>query len=354
MKNKIINLALVLASSLFTLFVLEIGARVYKSEFGFKHFLEENRNLLKSAYPTEFDAELGWIPRKGDHPENVWGTMVTILEDGIRSNGSNEHLELENDRLILAIGDSFTFGDEVSNNETWPALLEKMSGRRVINGGVFGYGIDQSYLRMKVLVSKYKPSMIIFSFIPRDIRRNELSERTGVPKPFFELSETGDLVLMNDHIAYSPPPPPDKVRKILGYSFLAHKMLSRIFPEYWLQGVWRNRTVHSNGEKVTCRIFSELEQFSKSNKIDILILVQYKQDLLEKDISIVDSVISCIDHDTLRLVDMRYALGELKSHDSERYKGLFRGHMTKEGNLYVASILYALISKQNEKPNKAN
>ena len=351
MKNIIINITLALASLLFTLFVLEIGARVYENEFGFKNFFAERHSLFQSAYPAKFDAELGWIPKKGNHPENVWKTKVVILEDGIRSNGSNEHLKPDNNGLILAVGDSFTFGDQVSNNETWPAVLEKMSGRRVINGGVFGYGIDQSYLRMRTLASKYKPDMVIFSFTESDVRRNQLSERTSVPKPFFELSETGDLVLMNDHIVYSPSSSFD-IRKILGYSFFVHTTFSRNFPEYWFLGSWESKKAHSNGEEVTCRIFNELEQFSTNNKIDILILVQYLKDEFEKDkdIRVINNVISCVDLDTLRVVDMRYSLGELKSRDSKKYEGFFQGHMTKEGNLHVASILFDLISKQNEKP----
>ena len=353
MKNRIINIALVFASLLLTLFVLETGARIYLSKFEFKNFFVEYRTLLHSTYPAKYDAELGWIPEEGDHPENLWKTRITILEDGIRSNGRNEHTVLDNNRPILAIGDSFTFGDQVSNNETWPAQLEKMSGRRVINGGVFGYGIDQAYLRMRALASKYKPSVIIFSFIPNDISRAEHSELTGVPKPYFDLSETGDLVLRNEHISYSPSFPIDKIGKIIGYSLFAHKILLKLFPEYWLHRPRGSKKVHSNGEKVADRIFSELGQFSTRNKINIFILVEYSKDQFEKDIVAVDHVISYMDHEHLNLVDLRYSLAELKSHDRKKYEGLFHGHMTKEGNLYVASILYDLISKKNEIPNKA-
>ena len=95
------------------------------------------------------------------HPANIWKTKVTILEDGIRSNGEAAHAGTGD--IILAVGDSFTFGDEVSDDETWPAKLEKISGKRVINGGVFGYGVDQIYLRMRTLARRYKPDIIIFS-----------------------------------------------------------------------------------------------------------------------------------------------------------------------------------------------
>lgn len=354
MKNRIINFTLVLASLLSTLFVLEIGARVYKNEFEFKNFFAEHKTLLHAAYPAKYDAELGWTPAEGDYSENLWKTRVTILEDGIRSNGSNEVLELDNNRPILAIGDSFTFGDQVSNNETWPAQLEKMSGRRVINGGVFGYGIDQAYLRMRMLAAKYKPSMIIFSFIPNDIGRTEHSEMAGVPKPYFNLSKSGGLVLMKNHIRYSPTYPMDNIRKTIGYSFFAHTMLLEFYPEYWLHRSLRNKKVHSNGAKLAFLIFSEIGEFSKSNKIDILILVQYTKDQFEKNISTVDHVISYIDHnqfidhDHLRIVDLKYSLAELKSRDQDKYDSLFHGHMTKEGNVFVAWILCDQMNKRKK------
>ena len=357
MRNKIINITIALASLALTFFVLEIAVRIYlNAGFDFKNFLEEKRTLLQSAYPAEFDTDLGWIPEKGDHRENVWGTAVTILENGIRSNGNNEYSDSDNSRPILAVGDSFTFGDQVSNSETWPAQLEKMNNSPVLNGGVFGYGIDQIFLRMELLASTYRPEMIIFSFIPNDIGRNELSERSGVPKPFFELSEAGDFTLINDHIIASPSLPLDKVRKLLGYSLLVHKMLEKSIPRLWLQGGLESTNIHSEGEQVTCRIFSELERFSKRTNIEILILVQYPGFDFNENIKLVNNVIGCIDQDILRLLDMRYALAELKNHDIAKYQNLFYGpleggHMTKEGNFYVASMLHEIISKQYEKEN---
>lgn len=86
--------------------------------------------------------------------------------------GNNSHNRRGRDRLtgdeevrdvtkpILAVGDSYTFGDEVSDWETWPAQLQKLSGRRVINGGVFGYGIDQAFLRARRLLSRYQFSTV--------------------------------------------------------------------------------------------------------------------------------------------------------------------------------------------------
>jgi hypothetical protein len=347
MRNWFTNISISAFSVLFTLFLLELGLRVYTAEYGLQNFLEIKRNLFRAAYPSEFDAQLGWVPMKGEHPDNVWNTEVTILADGIRSNGKDRlaNESTEKGQVILAVGDSFTFGDQVSNEKTWPAMLEKISATRVINGGVFGYGIDQSYLRMLDLAAKYRPDVIIFSFIPDDIYRCELSERTSVPKPYFEISDGGELVLMNEHM---PPHFPsesslDLFRKIAGYSYLAHKLALRLAPEYWLQGSWAVTQVHSEGAKVACRIFEQLEEYGQREAVQMYILVQYEVDGIESDIGAVDEAMACVDQGAIRVVDLRSSLAELKASNIKQYKRLFYGrygHMTPAGNAFVASRMW--------------
>jgi hypothetical protein len=44
-------------------------------------------------------------------------------------------------------------------------------GRRVLNGGVTGYGFDQMVLRAEQLIAAHKPSVVIASFIADDKRQ---------------------------------------------------------------------------------------------------------------------------------------------------------------------------------------
>lgn len=159
MKNALLNVLLTRVSTLLMLIVLEAGVRVFTGDyFSTRNFREQKIALFRSAYPAAFDATLGWIPKAGfNSQENIWRTQVTILPDGVRANGPSPGAEAANRRPILAVGDSFTFGDQVSDDETWPAQLERLSGVPVINGGVFGYGIDQSYLRAQHLTERFQP-----------------------------------------------------------------------------------------------------------------------------------------------------------------------------------------------------
>lgn len=350
MKRILSRLVISLASLILTLIFLEICARVYKSEYEFVNFWELTRDLFGSGYPTEFHERLGWVPKQGfAGKENMWGTEVTISQDGIRANGQNALKNSKSsENLILAIGDSFTFGDQVSDHETWPAILEKLTGIRTLNGGVFGYGVDQTYLRMRSLAKKYQPTVIVFSLIPSDIYRCELSERTSVAKPYFQIKENS-LILRNEHIRKkSKSHNKDILRHILGNSFLIHKLMLHAFPEYWLQGSWLNKKANNDGEGITCRIFKKIEDFLEETPSikKFYLLVQYRSQQSQDDLLVIDRVLSCIEKDKINVVDLRYLFSDLERDNYKKYSGLFDGHMTAGGNHFVAQVLSKMLLEE--------
>jgi hypothetical protein len=94
------------------------------------------------------------------------------------------------------LADSFTFGDEVSDDETWPYFLEKLLlGSEVLNFGVHGYGHDQMLLYLREEGVKYHPDIVILGFVSVDMERNILSFR-DYAKPRFVL-DGARLVLTN-------------------------------------------------------------------------------------------------------------------------------------------------------------
>ncbi len=101
---------------------------------------------------------------------------------GLRNSG---HLDGKfNQRLkILTVGDSFTFGDQVSDHETWQYCLNNVQINYLfLNGGVPGYGTAQSLLRGKILIKKIEPEYLLIStLVGHDFARDQLSYRTGFP-----------------------------------------------------------------------------------------------------------------------------------------------------------------------------
>jgi hypothetical protein len=90
----------------------------------------------------------------------------------------------------LAVGDSYTFGDHVSDHETWPAHLERLLQRPVLNGGVFGYGVDQIILRTEELLPRLRPQVVVVSIIPADVTRTEYSKNFSW-KPYYDIRDGG-------------------------------------------------------------------------------------------------------------------------------------------------------------------
>lgn len=354
-KNKlIINILLSLGTILVLSCVLELGLRAFLNEWGSNNFsgvFKQTDPFFKAAYPGQFDTNLGWIPKPNfTGAENIWKTEVTLLNEGIRSNGSSETFDALD--VILAVGDSYTFGDTVSDSETWPAVLEKKLGYKVINGGVFGYGIDQSFLRMKSLYEKYQPDIIIFSFIPDDINRCELAMRGGVLKPYFDIDDNDQLILKNN-----PLPLPEQeenrsvdiFRRIFGYSFFIHKVMIRAAPYYWYAGGSIFKT-HKKGSEVACLIMKQLADFSKQNGVKILVLNQHRKYPLALNTKKLVPVIKCIKSnisDSFLFFDLSPGLTRIMREDSTRHDSFYRykngGHMTAEGNRYVAGQLELFI-----------
>jgi len=102
--------------------------------------------------------------------------------------------------------DSFTFGEEVSDDETYSARLgEALPGTEILNMGEHGYGHDQMLLYLEEEGVRYHPDLVVLGFHPFDMERNILSFR-DFAKPRFEVTG-GQLVLTN-----TPVPTPEVVR----------------------------------------------------------------------------------------------------------------------------------------------
>jgi hypothetical protein len=142
------------------------------------------------SFPHIHHDLLGHVPNPGFQGIGSANSRVTIGDDGLRYTGE----VTSGTCTILAVGDSYTYGEEVSDAEAWPAQLQTLTGRPVLNGGVSGYGLDQIVLRAELLASTRKPSVVIVGFIADDIRRTEMRRLWWRDKPWFAL-ESGGLVL---------------------------------------------------------------------------------------------------------------------------------------------------------------
>jgi len=327
----LLKIALVAFGMLAALATVEVVARIQSGDWS-GSFLERSVPLVPTGYPMSYDPLLGWIPRPGySSDQNDWHRQVTITADGLRANGSGS---ARGQRPILAVGDSFTFGDEVADGESWPAQLERILGRPVLNAGVSGYGLDQAVLRARKLAAAIGPAWVIVSFIPEDIVRCELST-FGATKPYFSL-DRGELRPGNQPV---PPPQPvgqDALRRILGHSFVVHTVMSRLARSYWLGRRVHTVGVHRDGEQVAILLLQTLARDLAGHGVRLLVVAQAQRELDPGQAELAARVLASLHGTPAITLDLHGSLHGLRQQDPERFKRLYRRHMTPDGNAFVA------------------
>lgn len=117
------------------------------------------------------------------------GKILNSNNRGIRGKTAYEYRRQSGKQRIIVMGDSYTFGDEVSDDETYSQYLGSLlPDVEVLNLGIHGYGHDQMLLYLKEEGVKYNPDVVILGFVWFDIFRN-LFEFNNYSKPKFELRD---------------------------------------------------------------------------------------------------------------------------------------------------------------------
>ncbi len=162
--------------------------------------------LIDSTPKREMlDPLLGWRYRAGyaspsDH----------LSAQGLRARRQYSAVPSSGTLRVAAFGDSFVYGNEVSDDDAWCAVLEAGSDAlEVLNYGVGGYGLDQALLRFQREGMALHPGVVLIGFTPDDLgrvvnvyRRFISSRELPLAKPRF--------VLIGDSLALQPNPLPSR------------------------------------------------------------------------------------------------------------------------------------------------
>ena len=325
------------------LLVAELAIRLVRAPTHFGSFRELRTDLMRRNYPAVRDPLLGYAPQPGyASTDNHWGTVVSIDADGMRRNGDQPRPPGE--RVVACVGDSFTFGDEVDDGESWPACLERELQRPVVNGGVFGYSLTQAVLRAETMLERFVVDALVVSFIPDDLVRSTFTRRY-TPLPWFELVGDG-LELRGvpiDHAADADRDGTERRWKdLLGHSALVDAILANTVRGWWFENEKQVVAPQLAGreQELGQRLVDRVAVRCRERSVRLLLVLQDRRPT--------PAALAVLAHARARgidVLDLASRYQELLAGDPSLEQRWFRGHMTPEGNAWVAREIAAALRR---------
>ncbi|EAT15320.1 arylesterase [Desulfuromonas acetoxidans] len=98
------------------------------------------------------------------------GVVMTL---SLLSGCQRSHLsEVSPDGVIVAFGDSLTVGVGANRSDSYPSVLQQLTGRQVINAGISGETTAEGAKRLPEVLADTEPELLILLEGGNDILRN--------------------------------------------------------------------------------------------------------------------------------------------------------------------------------------
>jgi lysophospholipase L1-like esterase len=298
------------------------------------------------------DPILGWKPRQSCTSTGIKldydsSKKISYNTNSLGARGTRE-VPYEKDKnkfRILFIGDSFTFGEDVSDKDTYPEILQNKLGDEyeVVNLGVHGYGLGQSYLRLKSEGIKYKPDMVILGLFMPDIIRDK-QKVFGYFKPKFDVDDNNKLNIPDRYI-----PTLEEAKTLSSEYNNQFRFISLSKIHYELKRVYDRATSFNNDLKISYAILKEIQKLSDENKFTFSVLyipTAYaieERSRFEKLIGYDESFWNVIPKIKLLLsdidIDFIDPVDKMREYQKNTTDALYKGHTTPLGNKVMADVV---------------
>ena len=105
---------------------------------------------------------------------------------------------LDSDGVILAFGDSLTFGTGASPEESYPSVLARLVSRKVVRSGVPGETAEQGFARLADVLDESDPQLVIYCLGGNDLlrRADESAVKESLRKSLTLIRERGMSVIL--------------------------------------------------------------------------------------------------------------------------------------------------------------
>lgn len=190
-----------------------------------------------------YDERLGWklAPGwQGRHVHHDFEVSYRVNTFGFR--GSD--LDFARPGSVMFLGDSFTFGLGVNDDEVFTELLNEASGSNYLNAGVPGYSNDQQLLLLDRLL-EYRPAKLIWVvYLGNDLLDNgePFPLQAAHGKPFYRLAADGGLMLENVPVPLKPKPAAFNNKSVRSEILQGHQPYQ--FWQEWIQNFEIGRVIN--------------------------------------------------------------------------------------------------------------
>ena len=298
--------------------------------------------------------------------EGVSYTLVTFSEGGyyerdIRNSlglrDPREPQELQCDRVVLAIGDSFTYGLGVPYRDSYPAQLDMglrsaAANVAAVNGGVAGFDTEMALSLLKRVYDDYEPSVVVLGFHPADVVQNQLtfaaaSEQPGPASHTAKIDATFEEVVEQTE---ANSPTLYWVREFLRQKTSTFALLDYLYKTYAIKYLPAPPAVTNTGTgaefAATERLLDEIHEFLSAKRntqfviVGIVALVRFDAYPYEQLNARLEA------YARSRGVHFIDPLEEFAKHSSSKlWVSIRDGHYNAAGNRIVSDAVQAYLSK---------